>query len=140
MIRYSKLPENILSLIPEAVIYLRARKDVSFAYLFGSMAKGRKLPLSDIDIAVYLSGDLGLGMKKLKILGGLTECLKTDEVDLVLLNNAPITLRRKILENSKVIIDKDPFLRHKYESLTIREYFDFSILEKSMLERRFLHG
>jgi len=140
MIRYSKLPENIISLIPDAVLYLQSRKDVLFAYLFGSMAKGRNLPLSDIDIAVYLSIESGSGIKKLEVLGGLIECLKTDELDLVILNNAPLILRRKILENHKIIVDKDPFLRYQYESLTNREYFDFSVLEKAILERRFLHG
>jgi len=140
MIRYSKLPENILSLLPKAFDYLRSRKDLSFAYLFGSMAKGRVLPLSDVDLAVYLTEDTGLGKRKLEILGKLIECLKTDEIDLVTLNNAPVTLRKRIMENGKVIVDNNPFLRHQYESLTIREYFDFSILEKSILKRRFLHG
>jgi hypothetical protein len=45
-----------------------------------------------------------------------------------------------ILENKKVVVDREPFLRHHYESLTMREYFDFSIKEKDILYRRFLSG
>jgi predicted nucleotidyltransferase len=140
MIRYSKLPDNILSLLPKGITYLQSRKDVFFAYLFGSLAKGRIAPLSDVDIAIYLSEEIGLGIKKMEILGGLMECLQTDEIDLVLLNRAPVTLRMKILENKTVIVDKAPFIRHQYESLAMREYFDFSIKERAILERRFLHG
>lgn len=140
MIRYSKLPEDIMSLLPEAVGYLLARTDVLFAYLFGSLAKGKIAPLSDVDIAIYLSEGTGLVGRKLEILGELTYIVKTDEIDLVLLNSAPITLRMKILENKKVIVDNDPFLRHRYESLAMREYFDFYPLENAILERRFLRG
>ena len=40
----------------------------------------------------------------------------------------------------KVIVDEAPFFRHKYESLTMREYFDFSIIETGILKRRYLDG
>jgi hypothetical protein len=140
MIRHSKLPDNIISLLPKAETYLNSREDVLFAYLFGSLVKRKIAPLSDVDIAVYLSVDSRLHIRKLEILGELTGLLQTDEIDLVVLNSAPITLRMKILENKKVIVDNDPFLRHRYESLVMREYFDFSIRETAILEGRFLHG
>ena len=66
--------------------------------------------------------------------------LETDEIDLVILNAVPLTLKMKILRNKKVIVDNNPFLRYNYESLTMRKYFDFSIKETGILERRFLHG
>jgi len=140
MIKYTALPENIERLLPKAEAYLRSKSDVAFAYLFGSLAKGRPKPLSDVDIAVYLSEEADLIEKKMEILGKLIELLEIDEIDLVTLNSAPLTLRMKILETKKVIVDNVPFLRHRYESLTMREYFDFSIKEMAILERRFLHG
>jgi len=33
--------------------YFKGRKDIAFAFLFGSQAKGKATKLSDIDIAVY---------------------------------------------------------------------------------------
>jgi predicted nucleotidyltransferase len=140
LIRYSKLPDNIEHLLPVAQAYMKSRKDVLFAYLFGGLARGKPSPLSDVDIAIYLSEDAGALEKKMEILGKLIELLATDEIDLVILNSAPLTLRMKILETKKVIVDNAPFLRHHYESLTMREYFDFSIKEMAILERRFLHG
>jgi predicted nucleotidyltransferase len=140
MIKYSRLPQNIEENLPKAEAYLKSRPDVNFAYLFGSLAKGKLLPLSDVDIAVYLSESSDVLEKKLEILGELIDILETDEIDLVILNEAPLVLRMKILENKKLIVDNTPFLRHRYESLTMREYFDFSIKEMAILERKFLSG
>jgi hypothetical protein len=140
MIKNKKLPSNIEDLIPQAVAYLQSREDINFAYLFGSFGKGKIFPLSDVDIAVYLKEPSDVQGKKMEILGALTDILQTDEIDLVVLNSAPLPLRMRILENKKVVVDREPFLRHHYESLTMREYFDFSIKEKDILYRRFLSG
>jgi uncharacterized protein len=140
MIKYRQLPENITDLIPVAVDYLQSCGNILFAYLFGSLAKVRLSPLSDVDIAVYLSDPANPGEKKLEILGRLIDLLKTDEIDLVMLNSASLSLKMKVLQSRKVIVDSAPFLRHQYESLVMREYFDFSIKEMEILGRRFLHG
>jgi predicted nucleotidyltransferase len=140
MIRHKKLPANIEDLIPKALTYLQSMPDILFAYLFGSFGRGKPFPLSDVDIAVYLKEPSDVQQKKMEILGALIDILETDEIDLVILNNAPLPLRMRILENKKVVADREPFFRHRYESLTMREYFDFSILEKQILNRRFMGG
>jgi len=56
MIKNKTLPKNIDSLLPKVFAYLRKRSDIVFAYLFGGLARGKRLPLSDVDIAVYFSG------------------------------------------------------------------------------------
>ena len=103
------------------------------------MAAGKAGPLSDVDIAVYLE-DHSLAEKRLQILGGLIDALKTERIDLVVLNGAPLPLRIRILRNKRILSDRAPFLRHAYESVTMRSYLDFSKLEKRILERRFLDG
>ncbi len=70
----------------------------------------------------------------------LMNLLETDEIDLVILNEAPLTLKMKILESKTVVIDRSPPLRHGFESLVMREYFDFSVVENAILKRRFLSG
>jgi len=139
MIKNTLIKQDILKLIPKVEIYLKSRKDIQFAYLFGSFAKDRVTLLSDIDIAVYLIGD-DLSGKRMEILGDLIDILKTDKVDLVILNTAPLTLRMKILQNKRLLADNAPFVRHTYESMTIRTYFDYSKIENNILERRFLNG
>ena len=140
MIKFNKLPENILELLPGALEYLESHPKVLFSYIFGSLAKGRQLPLSDVDIAVYLAETFDVTDDKLEILGKLIGILQTDEIDLVVLNTAGLPLIMHVLRNKKIIVDKDPFARHIFESLMMRKYFDFSIKESAQLKRRYLHG
>lgn len=116
-----------------------SNRDVLFSYLFGSFAKNSAGPFSDVDIAVYLKG-YDLSEKKLDIIGRLNSIFKTDEIDLVIRNTAPLTLRMKILQNCRILSDNAPFVRHSYESITTRSYFDFATVEKRILERRFFNG
>jgi predicted nucleotidyltransferase len=140
LIKNNKLPANILDLLPGAGDYLKSHPKVIFSYLFGSLAKHRPLPLSDADIAVYLKQGSNFVECKLDILGQLMDILHTDEIDLVILNTADISLLMNIIKSKKIIVDKNPFERHLFESLIMRKYFDFSLTELNQLRRRYLHG
>ena len=140
MIKYKQLPDNIFKLLPEAVNYLQSHPKLIFSYLFGSLSKGKPSPLSDVDIAIYLKKGDNLADRKLEILGKLIDILETDEIDLVVLNTTDLPLVMGVLNNKKLIVDKDPFARHQFESLMMRKYFDFSIIESAQLKRRYLHG
>jgi len=140
MMKYKKLPKNILDLLPEAVDFLRSHPRVIFSYLFGSLARKKQSPLSDVDIAVYLKPGTNFAEYKLEILGELMDILQTDEIDLVILNTADIPLVMNIVKAKEIIVDNDPFERHRFESLTMRKYFDFSYKELGQLRRRYLHG
>jgi predicted nucleotidyltransferase len=125
--------------LPEAERYLKGRQDVAFAYLFGSVALGRTTHLSDIDIAIYLTGQ-EFADKRMEILGELIDILKTDNLDLVILNSAPLSLAVKIIQTKIILNDNKPHIRYHFESSTLRSYFDFSKLEKRILENRYLNG
>ena len=49
------MKESIIKQLVQAENYLRARKDIAFAYLFGSLAEHRATHLSDVDITVFLT-------------------------------------------------------------------------------------
>jgi uncharacterized protein len=113
---------------------------VVFAYLFGSVARGKQTLFSDIDIALYFSEGVDFVSEKLNILGKLIDDLETDDVDLVVLNTAPLPLQARVLRHREVLVDRNPHLRHAFESLIIRKYLDFSIKEEALLRRRFNLG
>lgn len=135
MIRFKKIPGDIYSKIGLLTEFLSKSQNIIFAYLFGGLAKQKPNPLSDVDIAVYVKNAKKLNY--LKLFSEITDILGTDEVDLVILNDASISLAGRILQNKKVLVDKQPFLRHEYESLTLRKFFDFSIKERDILQRRY---
>lgn len=120
--------------------YLSAQDAVCFAYLFGSIAKGSATPLSDVDIAVYLFEGLDNADKRMEFAVGLSRAIKTDRIDLVVLNKAPVSLLSRVLPYKIILVDKDPFARHRFESLAMRKCMDFLYFENKILENRFLNG
>jgi len=137
MIKQNKLAIDISSRLNLLKPLLSGDSRIIFAYIFGGLATGNQRPLSDIDIAVYLDSCVDKAEAKLDIIGRLSDTLKTDEIDLVILNDAPISLVGRILKKKRLIADRQPFIRHRFESLALREFFDFSRCEYNILFRRF---
>jgi predicted nucleotidyltransferase len=140
MISKVSLPPDIRERLETLGRTLENCPGVVFAYLFGGTAAGRVRPLSDVDVAVYLDEAADPVEERLTVLGAITAHLKTDEVDLVVLNTAPLALRGRILQSRRIIFDRDPFRRHRFESLALREFFDFRIFEHRLLTRRYAGG
>jgi uncharacterized protein len=140
MVRRDPLPKDILDRLPAASRAMEAEPLVVFAYLFGGLARGAPAPLSDVDIAVYLRDAAGAADAKLMLFDSLSDTLGTAELDVIILNTAPISLVGRIIQGRKLLVDKEPFLRHRFESAKLREFFDFRIREDAFLERRFRNG
>jgi len=135
MIRFLKIPGDIYGRIEHLGDFFMKEPDILFVYLFGGLAKKIPNPLSDVDLAVYVKNEKKLDY--LKLFGEISRVLCTEEIDLILLNKAPLSLTGRILQGRKVLIDKNPFLRQKYESLMLRKYFDFVIKEREILKGRY---
>ena len=137
MIKFEKLPADILSRIPEAKRVLSEDDNVVFAYIFGGLVEKKIKPLSDVDIAVYLSNTDDLAEYKLHLFDKLSNALRTSEIDLIILNNAPLSITGRILQNRQILLDKNPPVRHAYESLILRKYFDFKVKEDALFSMRY---
>ena len=131
---------NISHIIKKTTEYFNQRSDVLFAYLFGSYANNTATTHSDIDIAVYLADGKTNSDQKIDILHSLTIALGVEAIGLVILLPVPITLSMRVFGAHNILIDRDQNARHRFESLVMRKYFDFSIIEKEILESRYLNG
>jgi uncharacterized protein len=131
------LPADILTRLERVRELLADYPRVIFAYLFGGLARGGPKLLSDVDIAVYLEDTADFMSTKLELIGLITTTLATDELDLVILNQAPLSLAGRIQQTARLLVDKEPFRRHRYESLIRRQFADFQIYERTLLNRRF---
>jgi len=140
MIRDKALPSDIEERLETLGTVLSGYPGVVFAYVFGGAGAGRLTPLSDVDVAVYLDDATDPSEHIARLLKIVTAHLKTDEVDLVLLNTARTALLGRILQTRRVICDRAPFLRHEFESRALREFFDFRVFEHRLLDRRYGHG
>jgi predicted nucleotidyltransferase len=137
MIKFERLPADIILRLDGIKKLLIEDENIIFAYLFGGLAKGDVHPLSDIDLAVYLKYTDELAPYKLQLFDKITDVIGTSEMDLIILNTAPISLIGRILQSRQVLVDKEPYSRHVFESLKLREFFDFRIKEDSLFLRRY---
>lgn len=110
--------------------FLEAEPSVRFAYVFGSRANDTAGPLSDLDVAVYLSPDLDYFTHRLRLLEKLNRLLGTDAIDLVILNEAPLLLSHRIVRDGYIIKDHRE-VRVRFEARTLNEYLDMAYLRRA---------
>jgi len=137
MMKFERLPADILSRIPDLKESLLKDENIIFAYLFGGLTEGKVKPLSDIDISVYVRDTDNLAEYKFNLFERLTDALRTNELDLIILNIVPISIAGRILQNKQILVDKDPPIRHAYESLTLRKFFDIRVKEDAFFSMRY---
>ena len=112
--------------------------NVVCAYLFGSQARGDSGPRSDADVAVLLKEDPPRTLEGLQLeLAGDLEDHLDREVDLVVLNTAPVDLAIRVLRDGELLFDRNPSMRISYEVRVRNEFFD---LEPYLLEYRRARG
>lgn len=110
--------------------------EIVLAYLFGSFAEGKTHKFSDVDVAVYVR-DLQKENEfdyKMDLIGELNNILRSDDVDLVVLNNAPPTLKNRIIRYGLLVKCVDEAFRRRYLIQSYKEYEDAQHLLKIQFE------
>lgn len=125
---------------------LASRPEILFAFLFGSFARGRANNLSDVDVALYVdqdrmppSGPYGYTSD---LIVELRRQLKR-EVDVIILNEAPLILRFHVLQEGKLLFCREPAVRIHFHEKTVRTFLDFQPLlriQAQCLRRRLESG
>jgi len=122
------------------------REPISAAYLFGSQASGTAGPLSDTDVAVLVKPATGVDQRfrlRLELIAQATRLLHTDRVDLIILNDAPILLRHRVIRDGELLVERERTERVRFETATILEYLDTKPLRAELargVQRRLAEG
>ena len=123
---------------------LASRDEVLEAYLFGSHARGQAGPDSDIDVAVYIdrsAAEEGHWGYRAELTTDLMAALGTDDVDVVVLNEAPILLYHRVLHDGVRLLSRDLRATTSRAGQALSRYFDFlPQLDKMDAARRFASG
>ena len=118
---------NLRSIEPAVVSVLEARREVQAAYIFGSLAMGQSRSHSDVDIAVLVSDRVMRRdpfQYRLQLMADLSGVLKRNDVDLILLNEAPPLLAHRVIKNGKLILERSPSARVAFQVRTVNRYLD----------------
>ena len=93
-----KLPDDVLVRVSRLTPLVSEDQDILALYFFGSGAQHCLQPLSDLDFGVLLSTQLNKRQrfdKQLGLIGKFNDFFRTDEIDLVVLNDAPLRVSFK---------------------------------------------
>lgn len=108
--------------------------EIIAAYLFGSVARGCLKPASDIDVAVLLeetgSNDFPLAGFMAKL-----EKILIRPVDVVVLNRADELLKYEIRRHGRLIFERDPILRKRFEIQGRKQFEDFMYLHRRYTQK-----
>jgi len=122
--------EALLARVERALLPLSG---VRAALLYGSQASEQTRDGSDIDIAVlWESLPQPSERKQLlwTLLGALGKELRSDRIDLVLLNDAPPKLAFHVLKYGRIAFVRDPVEFHRFQVRTYSRHADYQPIER----------
>jgi hypothetical protein len=119
---------NVAKELRTRVVPVLESHDVRLAYLFGSHARGEVTKLSDVDLAVSFAAGVDVRKAQGELLDALVLELKTDRIDLVLLEEIPPPLAFRIIRDGERLVVRDPRENVSFRTRTIMRYLDFKPL------------
>lgn len=128
MIKFKRIESDVEKSFPQLVKCIAKESGVIAIYLFGSYAREATGPLSDVDIAVLLDekivepeSNTDLKLKLLSIASGV---LKTDEIDIIVLNVSPVYLQYQIIKEGRLLFLKDKAKEQNFREQVVSNYLD----------------
>lgn len=107
--------------------FLEGQDDVVLAYLFGSQASGDTGSLSDVDVAVSFSDDLDRDTRfrrRLALTGEISAIVGTATVDVVVLDDASVSLCFEVIKANHPLVVRDSELKVDFEHRVLSRYLD----------------
>jgi predicted nucleotidyltransferase len=123
------LPQFSIDSLASRLAEVLPRYPVALAYLFGSAAKGQMTSFSDVDIALALDDSHAAIPNRLnfelEIEAEIAERCGLSQVDVRVINDAPLVLRGQVVTDGILLFARDEETRVDFETRTRSEYFDF---------------
>lgn len=127
------------------------RREIAFAYIFGSTASGRRHRHSDVDVAVFVEHRLataaddrsGRGGYLANLTGLAMDALESNDVGLVILDAAPPLLADRVARRGYLVFSRDEPRRLRWLVETKSRYCDlrpYRELLRHALTRRVRSG
>lgn len=137
-----KLPLDVTTKVGEIIQIVAADSDVTALYAFGGLAAGVLKPLSDLDFGVLLDNRLDNKQrfdKHIELIGVFNDTFRTDEIDLIIMNDAPIRMVFQILKTGKMLDCRDTGALIDFRERLVKDYIDFKCM-RDAFDAVFLEG
>src|SRR6266481_3808948 len=125
---------------------LFTQSPVNAAYLSGSLSNRASFgQISDVDIAILLMEQIKSDQfldYQLYFFSELAKRLESDNIDVVILNQASLLLKLQVIKYGQILFSRDGKLRVAFETKAVMDYLDFKKfdeIQNQALSRR-LYG
>jgi len=145
------IPDELRENVPKLEVYFANKPQIVLAYLFGSQARGEAHPDSDLDLGILLAESIPereYTEQRLEIIGDLMQLLRSNEVDILILNEAPLVMRYQVISRGKLLFYRDRQAAIDFRVRALNAYFDFKpildhhrkVFFQKTREGKLLHG
>lgn len=101
-------------------------KEILFAYLYGSVARGEAGKSSDVDIAIFIERNFKRHVfYEIEIAREIEEYTGLKDVEVVVLNDKSLRFLNQVLRYGKLIFSRDEKARILFEMDVTKRYIDF---------------
>jgi predicted nucleotidyltransferase len=107
-----------------ASFFAERKEQITIAYLFGSLVRGKAGPLSDVDIAVCFRDEKAMG-GRYELAFQLRQLLGVGDVDLIVLNRSPIELKYRVVKTGRLVFCDSLITKVEFEARTLSQYGDY---------------
>ena len=109
--------------------------EVSLVYLFGSQVNKQTGPKSDIDLAVLVDHGKDNEALRTKLGHEFNLFLQPGQIDVIILNRAPIELAFAVIATGMVIYQRDVVTRVEFEAQIMSLYGDYLYVMRAQREQ-----
>ncbi|MDL1956171.1 MAG: nucleotidyltransferase domain-containing protein [Candidatus Desulfofervidus auxilii] len=129
--RFNLSNKNKQKLLKQLKEFLKKKKEIQFAYLFGSFKEENTF--RDIDVAVYLTHLKDLAIDYELELEVLLQNKFNYPFDVRILNRAPLSFCYEVIKSGILLFSSNDEIRAEFEEYVILMYLDFAYYQKNYL-------
>ena len=137
-----KVPSDVTAKVPEIIERVSKDTEIVALYVFGSLATGDLKPLSDLDFGILVNKQLDKEKrfaKHLDLIGLFTKTFRTEEIDLVVMNDAPLRFSYHIIKSGRLLHCADFTELSEFVEKAVKLYLDFKFF-RDRFDEAFLEG
>ena len=137
-----KIPADAKDHLTDIVTKISGDNSVSALYVYGSFASGTLKPLSDLDFGILLGKDLDKGerfQKHLELFGTFNETFKTDEIDLIVMNDVAWYIGYNIIKTGTLLLCNNKIDLINFRGELTKKTLDFNHF-RNAFDEVFLQG
>ncbi|MGB9663283.1 MAG: type VII toxin-antitoxin system MntA family adenylyltransferase antitoxin [Moorellaceae bacterium] len=113
--------------------FIRRQEDILAFYLYGSYGTKFQTALSDIDFAVLpMPPNPWDYRRELELQVGLSGIVQSEDINLINLQQVPVTLQMRVIEVGRLLYVRDQILLANFKESVILRYCDFEPDLKSL--------